>query len=1497
MIFFGRKKNREKTDEKPKTFRRSAFHIGVNIFVGIFEVLIVLILLAIGFMQTSTFRNYLREKVVEEVNKKINGEFYLEEIDGTILTTIELKKFGIIENGDTTLSVDEFRSSLALFPLLGKKILLREITLVNPKAKFLEIEKGKWTIADVFKKNGKTREDTVKKARASEKESSFPFVFELADFGIENGEFVYKDFNHVGADSVYRHVHFSDLKISGINFRLNAIADLSKKDFYIGIKELSFDDNLNPFQLKKLTALIHLTKDYTELKKFSLETEKSDILCSARLDGFSLFGKTKLTRDLPAKAELKIKSFDFADLNTFLPSLDFLHGDIEGGLIVDGKYGDLKIRNLDLALENTELNLKGSLKNLHRAKDLYIDANIKGNVDYDEVERLLAGLHLPKFDGLSVKNVKIAYSGLPLKFHTTVSAQIDTAEIEAKAFMDLRNGKKIYDYEINTTALNLEPVIRTKTFLNLSARIKGDGFSPAEMTNEAEISLKNSKFDGYAVSDFRYKSQSGKGKTNLRMSGNVQDAFFSLGGFINLKRGDESFDLKGKIEKLDLAKLLRDSRMKSDINLDFLASAENVYSPNVSADIEVDFHSTRFRGSDELSDKKIALSVWGDSVTRHIDLKSALVDAEVFGNFDYHDLPQLLARQGARIAATINDNVLSKATNTATAVPEPNAENFGESDISYNIVFNETDIWAKILDIEALTLSGYSYGSISNTKRSFIFKNNTYISNFIYIKNDKIYYVNNTNFKAFAKNSNFVNSIDSLTFSAGLRGDKIFFGKNLTDFDINTAINGNNIYLQTSAVFDSIYALNSSGEISISEKTDSLSFDKFEVRSNAVLWKNKIPVKIRLSEGQIFFDKFELFCDSARFRIDGKLAVNNDFSELNAEFIGLPLNKIDKMLLNKSLGFEGFVNLKTSLKGGLSAPHLRAEMRCVNFSYENAPLGDVILDAEYVNSETNLSLKMIGRKILRNELVFSLNGVVRKSLFGENTATESLDLKFTANDFKLAAFSPLIEDVSNIKGKLNADIEVKGKIGSPEFDGFAELSNGRFYVTANGLDYLLNAKMLFNDKTLSIENLTLMNDPATGFKGKINLRGKISLDDYKFNVENLELDGGLGLLSEKTKFINPYFYGNLYVETGGKWKFSYVDGKAFLHGSLKITDADITITSTSGTESVDLSNIEYVYVTDSTKIEENRAQLLLQKYISAQFKENDEETEHKSLFDYDLTFDIVNRATLNFVFSKVANQKLKAITNGSITLSSIDGEKAVQGEFHLLPGSRLDFFRTFEATGVIRFERDLLNPYLDITAVYKGVHYKSVQTEGISEEQVAVKIKLQGLLKNLGKNLTSKKSNIAVYVGKKNIDNNIPDPKLDASDAMSFILIGKFNNDLTSAEQYKFSNELTSTTTAMLGTVMGAFLNSAMGDLVNDVDISKTQSRTKITLKGRLGRFYYSIGGSQTVFQDLAQANWKVEYFFNKNLSFRVERREPLTGYLNNSQMTDEIGIKYKVSF
>ena len=97
---------RKKSEQKPKT-KRPLFRKIINSFLGIGIGFLLLFLIAFGYTQTSSFRNWLNEFVTEQVNSSTNGKLYIGEINGTIFTSLILSDLTYTLEEDTLLSAGE----------------------------------------------------------------------------------------------------------------------------------------------------------------------------------------------------------------------------------------------------------------------------------------------------------------------------------------------------------------------------------------------------------------------------------------------------------------------------------------------------------------------------------------------------------------------------------------------------------------------------------------------------------------------------------------------------------------------------------------------------------------------------------------------------------------------------------------------------------------------------------------------------------------------------------------------------------------------------------------------------------------------------------------------------------------------------------------------------------------------------------------------------------------------------------------------------------------------------------------------------------------------------------------------------------------------------------------------------------------------------------------------------------------------------------------------
>ena len=86
---------------KKEKIKRPFFRRIINYFIYFGVGVIILLLAVFGFTQTSTFRSWLNETITEQVNTATNGVLSIENIDGTIFTSLILSNTLYLLENDT----------------------------------------------------------------------------------------------------------------------------------------------------------------------------------------------------------------------------------------------------------------------------------------------------------------------------------------------------------------------------------------------------------------------------------------------------------------------------------------------------------------------------------------------------------------------------------------------------------------------------------------------------------------------------------------------------------------------------------------------------------------------------------------------------------------------------------------------------------------------------------------------------------------------------------------------------------------------------------------------------------------------------------------------------------------------------------------------------------------------------------------------------------------------------------------------------------------------------------------------------------------------------------------------------------------------------------------------------------------------------------------------------------------------------------------------------
>ena len=125
-----------------KKKERSLFHKSVNGFIIFLVVILALLTIFFGFSQTRTFRDYLKDQIVENVNSSINGQLEIDRIEGSIFTSLRIYAITLNSEYDTVATIGRLEVNINPVQILLKKIYLRSVIVNNLAFNLREVKEG-----------------------------------------------------------------------------------------------------------------------------------------------------------------------------------------------------------------------------------------------------------------------------------------------------------------------------------------------------------------------------------------------------------------------------------------------------------------------------------------------------------------------------------------------------------------------------------------------------------------------------------------------------------------------------------------------------------------------------------------------------------------------------------------------------------------------------------------------------------------------------------------------------------------------------------------------------------------------------------------------------------------------------------------------------------------------------------------------------------------------------------------------------------------------------------------------------------------------------------------------------------------------------------------------------------------------------------------------------------------------------------------------------------
>jgi autotransporter translocation and assembly factor TamB len=976
--------------------------------------LLIILFLLLAFSQTRTFKNILKNYAIRQANEiLINTELTIDHIEGPLFNGLTLTNVHLIHvNRDTLFSIESASASYRILPLLKKDLEIKEIVLKNSSFQLHKTEDDEWNILKILPEP----QDT------SEKESSESFFksIRLDNLSLENAHFSISGFSE--KSPVPR-------KIRDVNLSIGLF--LQEDSINAHLKHFRFRTLDPDFSLRNLQGRFSQSNELLREISFELKSELS------HLTGII---ETDTTHPYPSALSLGGDPIILDEFRGFMPDHPFI------------SFPELTF-TLTSIREKGVLNLELHFEN----------------------QRIIAEI---KTDSLT-----------PVPVY---QADIRTEHVNPAAW------------------LKKSPA---ETDLNMHLRIQGKGYKPKTLTFHLDGDIETSTVNGYAVEPGKIEIS----KIDEELTFNVDyiSTFgnIAVNGMFSHIFDEPVYRFTGNVEKLNPSVIFPEKIPESDLNLTLQVQGKGFNLESLESDIIL---RSRLSYIGELLIDTIDFSIHyqDEYLTIHRGLfKNSIALLELSGFADYNgetaiefmlepkELKPLedwlrtgsLSARGliqGRISGSYPDlslyaelhlHNLRYNTMTLDALNGPVNVDYHDSHIS-----GDLDLSADHFTLDNLTLDEIRLRSRGNLKE---------ISNTLTIQSKDI-----------MLNLETVVLSDTVTI-IHIPDMALQFGP----FSVNTThrkgtiiLDKNTFYLDSISVKSGEGTLNAHGyfnpepdsysdfhisledlEMSSLDTLDLLPYPaagkvSFDIRGKGLLENPSVDFQASLREleykNQFFGDldiRFLLVNNKAHFQTTLTMSPDEQLSgtfrlpltlskpfislhdtlEFSLEASGLETDRLNTFNL-MSYPLKGQFNGTINVSGKMQNPTAAAQVELRHLS-----VADVL--TEQVSLDITLEDKRLNTRFLIQKTPYEIisgTADIPFYLFPDTTHSyipgdEQVSLDFAIEELDLTFLESFSNQIRNLEGQLDMEIQMRNTLNQPEFSGNIALNKGHLSIPRYGLDY------------------------------------------------------------------------------------------------------------------------------------------------------------------------------------------------------------------------------------------------------------------------------------------------------------------------------------------------------------------------------------------------------------------------------------------------------------
>lgn len=1208
-------------------------------------------------------------KVSTVLSKYFQTKITFSQINMVPFSRFAFKDFCVYaQNNDTILYTPRLITGIDLLSVSSRAFELRTITMEKPLIN-LGID-STYTINFQF---------IIDKFSSQSSDSSGPGMdFSISSVRINNGIFRLTSFDKTVSDF-------------GVNYK-----DMELKNLNIKVSNFKLNNGITSFRVRELSGK---EKSGLEIIRFSARAiiDSSDLAFNgvhfttnrSQVDAPQVRLNFKAFSDMGADFINKVNLFVDIDRATtttddiayFAPSLRKYHFNATVSGQVTGRVSNMRGRNLKIQF--------GSNSYLEGNADINGLPDIRSSILYVDVRKLYSNPH--DLENINLPNSKAGHIVLPEVLHKlryfsytgkfsgfindfvaygTIVSNLGKVTSDISISPDSSNsfsfkGKlKATDFELGELISQQENIGKISFNAMVNGRKSTDNKLTARMKGEvSSFYLKNYNYSNIKI-DGTISGKTYDGTLTIA-DPNVDLNFV---GSVDLAKDIPEFKFSARVLKANLNKLNLETNDTSSF-LSFYATA-NFAGKNIddlNGEIKL-WNSTLRRTGKEIHINDFLLFTKNINETKRIIMRSDLVDAEIWGTYQFTELPQSFQWWLNRYLPSLSPRNLT---------PERNTHNNFQFDVDFKDTRLLTDFFVPGLYISKDSkLTGKYNPSVSdvNFKLTIPFMN---------LNGRKVYDIN-LGGKSTPKNISLAYGCSSLKLNNKFSLENLTLLAEASSDSISISNRWNN--------WDSVaYKGNLKSLITFSRNPEqqypkiNIAIAPSQVIIGDTLWRIN-PSVFTIDSNRIAVNHLELIFHNQKIVAEGAI------SHLPDDKLLLSCANLDLTVLNPFIGgdvieLNGIANGQAELSNLYSNPYFKSNIKIDSLKINRETLGNTELLTQWDNNSKSIDFNLVA---LRG----TLKTLEAKGVY--ETESQKIDGEIHLNKLKVNIFQPFITFlISDLRGLASGDLEVHGTITQPVFNG--EINAQKIGLSVNYLQtrYSFSKAIKVKDNNILLNDITLFDSKGN----KCELNGKITHQFFKNFMFDLRFSANNFEFLNTAEKDNSLFYGHAFA-TGT------VDIKGppnNLSMVIKVkTEKNTLLSIPLGEGASDISDISYVRFVDKTP------KVITTEYDFEKQQKSEAYTVDLNGLKLDINLEVTPDATAQIIFDSKIGDMIQGNGYGNIRMDiNTQGKFNMYGNYTIEQGDYLFTLQNvinkrFKVAqgGTLTWKGNPIDATIDIGAVY-----------------------------------------------------------------------------------------------------------------------------------------------------------------------------------------------------